>query len=93
MLRFTPESAPIARISRATRRRECRRPSRRSFERPIGRRAVVVARFMPLGGRTTASLDLLQAGIYRNPYVGVTFEERCRSTGALEARDRHPQAG
>jgi len=59
--------------------------NRRGFARPIGRRAVVVARFLPLGGRTTASLDLLQAGVYQNPYVGVSFEARCRSTGALEA--------
>lgn len=60
--------------------------NRRSFERPVGRRAVVVVRFMPLGGRTITSLELLQAGAYRNPYVGMMFEECCRSTGALEVK-------
>jgi hypothetical protein len=60
--------------------------NRQSFERPIGQRTVLVARFTTPAGRTTASLDILQVAHYRNPYVGLPFEERCRSTGVLEAR-------
>jgi hypothetical protein len=58
--------------------------NRRSFERPFSLRSNVVARFTMPAGRTLVSLDVLQAGRYRNPYIGIEFDERCRSTGALE---------
>ncbi|MGD9507336.1 MAG: hypothetical protein AB7I59_01185 [Geminicoccaceae bacterium] len=59
--------------------------NRRGFERPFTLRSNVVARFTTPAGRTLVSLDVLQVGRYRNPYVGIEFDERCRSTGALEA--------
>jgi hypothetical protein len=59
---------------------------RASFERPEGVRTVVVARLTTLAARTHLSLDVLQVARYRNPYVNLLFEERCRSTGILETR-------
>lgn len=59
--------------------------NRRSFERPFSLRSNIVARFTTPSGRTLVSLDILQVGRYRNPYVAIEFDERCRSTGALEA--------
>jgi hypothetical protein len=59
---------------------------RASFERPKGVRTVVVARLTNLAGRTHLSLDVLEVARYRNPYVNLSFEERCRSTGLLETR-------
>ena len=59
--------------------------NRRSFERPFTLRSNVVARFTTPSGRTLVSLDILPVGRYRNPYIGIEFDERCRSTGALEA--------
>lgn len=58
--------------------------NRRSFERPFSLRTNIVARFTMPAGRTLVSLDVLQVGRYRNPYVGIEFDDRCRSTGALE---------
>ena len=58
---------------------------RETFQRPTAVRSVAVIRATPLAGdRTQLSLDLLLAGIYRNPCVNLTFEERCPSTGRLE---------
>jgi hypothetical protein len=59
--------------------------NRRSFERPFNLRTNVVARFTTPAGKTLVSLDVLQVGRYQNPYVALEFDERCRSTGALEA--------
>lgn len=58
--------------------------NRRSFERPFSLHTKIVARFTSPAGRTLVSLDVLQQGRYRNPYVGIEFGEVCRSTGALE---------
>ena len=60
--------------------------SRASFERPESVRTVVIARATTLAGKTHLSLDVLEVARYRNPYVNLTFEERCRSTGILETR-------
>jgi hypothetical protein len=60
--------------------------TRASFERPTGVRIVVVAQATTLAGSTHLSLDVLEVGRYRNPYVNLTFEERCRSTGILETK-------
>lgn len=58
---------------------------RETFQRPESVRTVAVVRAMPLGGdRTQLSLDLLLAGTYHNPYINLTFEEPCPSTGRLE---------
>ena len=59
---------------------------RSNFERPRALRTNVVARFTKLAGATNVSLDVLQVGQYQNPYIGMRFDERCRSAGALEAR-------
>ena len=59
--------------------------NRQSFARAEAVRTVVVVRAMPLGASTELSLDLLLAGRYRNPYLSLTFEEPCPSTGRLEA--------
>ena len=59
--------------------------NRRSMEQPFALRSNVVARFTAPADRTLVSLDVLLAGRYRNPFVGIEFDERCRSTGGLEA--------
>ena len=46
----------------------------------------MIARATTLAGKTHLSLDVLEVARYRNPYVNLTFEERCRSTGILETR-------